>query len=104
MTYKLTDGDYVRTTDGLETCDNLDEIRQNVYMVLYAERGKFYPNKEFGSQIRQNTQLPRTPYARAYAMQALDGMDGVFVTGVMPLSDKSQIYFRINGTSKWVIV
>lgn len=81
MTYGLINGDYVRGVDGkLLTVDGVREVLQNVMLQLTATRGRFYPNKDFGSDLKTKMQAPPEAYALAYARQALGDTDGVFVT------------------------
>lgn len=53
MTNKIIDGDYVKSNGAarLQTVDYIDEVLQNAKIILTARRGKFYPNKDFGSLI-----------------------------------------------------
>lgn len=48
-------------------------------MLLLTPIGKFYPNKNFGSKIKSSLLPPVNEYAAAYAREALDRIDGVFV-------------------------
>lgn len=81
MTDKIVNGDYVLSGDsnGLEQVDYIDEVVQNARILLYTQRGRFYPNKNFGSYLGSALPQPSDEYALAYARMALEGLDGVFV-------------------------
>lgn len=76
---KLENGSYVKLqNDELEKVDYIDELIQNAILCLTTNRGKFYPNKNFGSrlyEIKKTSSL----LALAYARQAVKELDGVFV-------------------------
>lgn len=82
MTEKIANGDYVMqdNSDNVQSVEYIDEVVQAIKMRLVAQRGKFYPNKDFGSFLRQELPQPEEEYALAYARQALEGLDGVFVS------------------------
>lgn len=81
MADRLIDGDYQinDSHDGLVQCDYTDELLQDAYILLNAKRGEFYPNKDFGSKISTIDSEPMDEYLRAFAQQALDRLDGVYV-------------------------
>ncbi len=81
MTEKIVNGDYVKNNEktGLITVEYIEELLQNILIVLNTRRGKFYPDKDFGSNISKINSQPYSDYAAAYARQALDSIDGVFV-------------------------
>ena len=83
MTDRLINGDYAIAPNqkALVSCDYIDELVQNAYILLSAKLGRFYPNKSFGSRINELTSLqqPIDEYAEAYARQALAQLDGVYV-------------------------
>lgn len=94
MTAKLVNGDYQIIDNDLVTVDYIDEILQNVFLALNAKRGKFYPNKSFGSRIHSINQQPYDEYALCYARQAVDEIDGVYIKSVKH-QDK-QIIFTVS--------
>ncbi len=79
MISRLENGDYVKGENGaLETVELAEELLQNAFITLKAKRGRFYPNKNFGSRIYEINGEPFSEYALSYARQALDETDGVF--------------------------
>lgn len=100
MTNRIVDGDYIKThLDRLETIDNEQELIQTAGQILYARRGSFYPNKDFGSMIRLGElKKPELEYALSYARQALDTLDGVYVKSVNSESDGLVFDLMINET------
>ena len=94
MTYRLIDGDYALDGNGgIATVSGREALLQNAVQALTARRGRFYPNKEFGSRIREELQEPENAYALAFAQQALDAMHGVFVTKAE--KNGNRIIFRL---------
>lgn len=106
MTYKLVNGDYEKAegSKDLEKCEYIDELLQSISMVLYARRGGFYPNKDFGSSIRTALSEPKAGYIAAYARQALEGIDGVFVKEAEPNPGSVRITLMINDTERRVSI
>lgn len=81
MTNKIVNGDYVKCADktDLQRVEYIDEVLQNIKLLLTASRGSFYPNKNFGSNLKRINAQPFEEYALAYARQALQCVDGVRV-------------------------
>ena len=64
-------------------------------VALRAERGRFYPDKSFGSQLSRLTP-PVNAYALAYARQALAETDGVFAVKAEKNGGMVQVTLLIN--------
>ena len=75
--------------------EGLIRALKNAFIVLTAERGKFYPNKSFGSRL-QTVKEPAAAYALAYAREALDGMDGVYALKAEPMGRVIQVTLLVN--------
>ncbi len=105
MASKLIDGDYQRDENGnAVTVEYIDELLQNAFVTLSTRRGRFYPNKNFGSRIKENDALPKDEYIFAYAVEALDKIDGVTVKGVSVENGEAKIKLKVNGLEKEVKV
>lgn len=80
MTELIVDGDYLPVSDGgdLQMTEDMEQVIQEVLMHLTIRRGKFYPNKDYGTAL-ESSMLPFDKYALACARQALDEFDGVCV-------------------------
>ncbi len=63
---------------------------------IKARRRKFYPNKNFGSFIKDINTEPYEQWALAFANQALDGLDGVYAVGVRSAQDGTVLKLMIN--------
>ena len=96
ITNKLIDGDYRKENGRLSEIDLISEVLQNVFVTLSVERGKFYPNKNFGSSISNITNEPMEQYALAFARQALDDTDGVYVLDAVIKSGTAELTVLIN--------
>lgn len=104
MTQRILNGDYVKDIDtqGLQTVEYMDELVQVIKMLLITHRGQFYPNKDFGSMLRCELPAPAQEYALAYARQALEGLDGVFVRSANVQNGIIIVDLVINGEEKQV--
>lgn len=60
----------------------IDELASSVAFLLNVKRGSFYPNKNFGSYLSSKVIEPKCEYALAFARQAVDGIDGVYIKSV----------------------
>ena len=78
MTEKITNGDYVKDGNGLAEIRYIEELLQDVSLSLQALRGSFYPDKNYGSQLRSSADKCEAR-AVCYARQALSGFDGIYV-------------------------
>lgn len=91
MEYKLNNGAYTVDENGnLIGIEYIEQVLQNVSLMLSANRGKFYPDKNFGSSISKND---ASLQALAYARQALSELDGVCVKSA--LMDNDSIIFSL---------
>ena len=79
MTNKIVNGDYVVSGGTAEQTEYIDELLQNIKILLTADRGSFYPDKNFGSSIKASGSKLTNQHALLYARQALDTLDGVYV-------------------------
>ncbi|MBQ7202855.1 MAG: hypothetical protein IJS03_02425 [Eubacterium sp.] len=108
MADKLTNGDYtiVSGEKALEQIDYINELLQNAFVLLKAKRGRFYPNKDFGSLIYSLDTGNPEKYIEAFAQQALDKLDGVFVKSAVVDSQSGAILINllINDTQGQVII
>lgn len=104
MALKLENGDYVKNAQSgiFERVEYIDELLQSCFVALNTLRGRFYPNKSFGSRIRQGLSLPENEYAFALACQALEGLDGVIVKAARVENGNALISLIINGKEKEV--
>ncbi|MGN0527867.1 MAG: hypothetical protein ACI4IE_01945 [Eubacterium sp.] len=104
MTEKLVNGDYVKSSEksGLEKTEFIDEIVQSVILILTAHRGKFYPDKNYGSLLSDIICAPQDEYALCYARQALDSIDGVFVKKAQTVQDRYIFDLIINDEERQV--
>ncbi len=62
--------------------DCIDVALKEIVMAFNTAKGSFYPDKNYGSRIKDATRLPIEFYVLCYARQALYGMNGVFVKSV----------------------
>lgn len=103
MTLKLVNGDYVKDDNNkLEAIEYIDEVLQNATILLNANRGKFYPNKNFGSHIEKINSQPYDEYALAFARQALAVIDGVCVKSANRIGNLLTLDLTINNEERQV--
>lgn len=106
MAYKLVNGDYI-ISPGKSTpdeCFYIDELAQNAFVLLTTKRGKFYPNKDFGSLIYAIDESLKAAYLDAAARQAVDSLDGVYIKNVSYSGNDAVIVLTANDTERTVII
>lgn len=105
MSYKLVNGDYIKSEDGkIVTAELCEELLQNAIAAIKAHRGKFYPNKNFGSMLYSAKRGINSSFAEALARQALDEIDGVFVEKAETDNDYITIYLAVNDEKRTVSI
>lgn len=101
MTEKLTNGDYSQNGEStLDTVEQIEEILQNAAVCLAAQRGRFYPNKDFGMRFVSAEKEPFDKYLLSFARQALSCVDGVVVKSVRITSEKFIFNLLINDNER----
>ncbi len=102
MIQKIQNGRYVDSPDGgLEKVDYMEQLLQNVVFHLNTQRGKFYPDKDFGSNIKQSS-VCNAALALAYARQAVDDLDGVYVKSCVYENDGFSFCILLNDEERLV--
>ena len=86
----------------IENEQHIDELARSIKFLLNARRGKFYPNKNYGSLLRDIFLEPKSEYALSYARQALDGIDGVYVKSAKLRNNNYIFSLIINGYEREV--
>lgn len=74
------------------TTDEIEKLLSDCLCALYCPRKRFYPKKDYGSQIRCFQDLSEK-YLLAYARQGLSDFDGVYVKSVN--KEQSGITFNL---------
>lgn len=82
MTEKIENGDYVYENGMLQTLEHTKAVLQSLQILLQCPRGKYYPNKNFGSHIPEMKIQAPNDLVLAYARQAVSEIDGVFIKSV----------------------
>jgi len=83
MTNKIENGDYVKTENsGVLQIDYIEEVLQNVWLAMCCERGRFYPDKDYGSHLKESLLFPKEQYILAFARQSAEDLDGVYIKSV----------------------
>lgn len=75
------------------------ELIKSCERALKTKRYSFYPNKDFGSEI---TAAVSEEALLAYARQALDGLDGVYVKSARFDGDRAVFLLCINNGEREV--
>ena len=105
LSCRLIDGEYEKDSQGkLIKAEYTDALLQKALLLIEAKRGRFYPDKDFGSRIDEINIEPFEEYALSYIRQALDGLDGTFVTEAKKDSEALKIRLIINDEEKEVIL
>ena len=103
MTEKITNGDYVKGGSGLAEVQYIEELLQNAVIALQTLRGGFYPDKNFGSQLRA-VQEKNEALAACCARQALSGFDGVFVKSAKINDNGYSFTILVNDQERQVLI
>lgn len=80
--------------------DTIEETLKNAVRCLTVKRGRFYPDKNFGSKIKisqNNAEI------LAYARQSVDGLDGVFVKSAVKNNNSVTFILTVDGKERSVI-
>lgn len=99
MTAEIVNKDYIKNGTTLKETEYSDELLQNIAVVLRAERGRFYPDKNFGAHI-----FSTADYALAFARQALYGLNGVYIKSAEETQNGFDFTVIINHSERQVFV
>lgn len=91
MVAKIENGDYMLRNHALNSVNYYDALCQSARMIMLIPRGKYYPDKNFGSYIYSVSDLSFEDKLLTYARQALLEFYGVFVKSVS-VTDKEITY------------
>ena len=103
MTEKIINGDYVKNGDGLAEVQYIEELLQNAVLALTAIRGAFYPDKNFGSRLK-NAGEKSEALAACYARQALSGFDGVYIKSAKINENGYEFAVLVNDEERQVLI
>ncbi|MDE6110732.1 MAG: hypothetical protein K2F65_02325 [Eubacterium sp.] len=87
MTPEILNGDYVKSGNAIKEIEHLDALLQDVALNIRAERGSFYPDKNFGSHIFSCKNMDEA-YPLIFARQAVSSISGVYIKSVK-MNDKN---------------
>lgn len=81
-----------------------DTVLADCITALVCPAGEFYPNKNYGSRIKQIIKNTNEKELLCYARQALAGMDGVYVKNVK-IQDNSILFsIMINDEERQAVI
>ena len=103
MTEKIINGDYVQDGAGLAEVQYIEELLQNAVIALQTLRGSFYPDKNFGSQLRNFSEVNEA-LAACCARQALSGFDGVLIKSAKATGDGYEFNLLVNDRERQVLI
>lgn len=103
MTPEISNGDYVKNGKTLREIEHMDELLQEVALNIRAERGRFYPDKNFGSHIC-NFKDADNDYIAGLAAQAVSCMDGVYIKSVKRIDHNLEFTVIINNLERQVLI
>lgn len=105
-TYKLENGDYVKRddTEDFQSVAFVDRLEQCMKTALQTQRGRFYPDKNFGSHIRSAVRSENAERVLAYARQTAECFDGVYVKEAVLENKKATVILIINGDERSVSI
>lgn len=103
MTEKITNGDYVQDGDGMAEVQYIEELLQNAALALGALRGNFYPDKNYGAQLRSAAKKSEAE-AVGFARQALSGFDGLYIKSAKITDNGYEFTLTVNGRERQVLI
>lgn len=105
MGNKIENGDYVFENGKAATADLTQQILQDLRTALFCRRGRFYPNKEFGSTAAAAAEkYPANETLLAAARSCLENYDGVLVKNASVENGQAQLTLAFYGLEKEVTV
>lgn len=85
----------------IDTADEIEKLLSDCLCALYCPRKRFYPKKDYGSQIRCYQDL-NEKYLLAYARQGLSDFDGVYVKSAKKEQEGITLNLLINDEERTV--
>lgn len=82
MVSKIENGDYMLRNHALNSANYYEALAQSARMLMIIPRGRYYPDKNFGSYLYSVSDLSFEDKLLTFARQALLEFDGVFVKSV----------------------
>lgn len=87
-----------------ESGEYTETIYQDIARAIQTERGAFYPDKNYGSELRRIKEEPAVLYALCLARNAVYGMNGVYITKAQQADGGFNFTVVINDTEREVFV
>lgn len=81
--------------------ERIERLSENFLLALRTKRGRFYPDKNFGSKV--NADLSENEIL-AYIRQAVSTLDGVCVKSVEKIGKKVTFNLMLNEEERQVII
>lgn len=103
MTPEISNGDYVKSGNTLKEIDFIDELLQDIALNLKTARGRFYPDKNFGSDIFSLNAKDEI-YAACLARQAVSNINGVYIKSVKIIDKNFEFTVIINNLERKVLI
>lgn len=91
-------------TDKIKENEQLYEILESCLTAIGCPRGEFYPNKNFGSQLKKYSSQITERQALDFARQAVKDIDGVMVKSAEILKNTAVFTILINNEEGQVTV
>lgn len=82
----------------------IDNILVNCITAMKCPRGKYYPDKNFGSHILECSKNTENQELLAYARQAVSDIDGVYVKSVQTSGEQAVFTLLINDRQRQVTI
>lgn len=103
MTNKTENGGYVPDgAAGILQVDYIEELLQNAVLAMKCSRGSFYPDKNYGSLLKNSIKAPAEQYVLAFARQAVECLDGVYVKSAQMNNNIAVLTVLLNNEERQV--
>ena len=103
MTPEISNGDYVKNGTALKEVEHMQVLLQDVALNLKAQRGGFYPDKNFGSHILLSVNQDER-YIASLARQAVSGINGVYIKSAKIKNEQYEFTVIINNLERQVLI
>ena len=103
MTPEISNGDYVKNGNSLKEIEHIDELLQDIALNIRAERGGFYPDKNFGSHIFSSKSRDGGCIL-SLARQAVANINGVYIKSAKINNGYFEFTVIINNLERQVLI
>lgn len=84
--------------------ETIENVLKEVVSTLQTVRGEFYPDKNYGSNLKNINKMPFDFYALTFAKQALYDKKGIYVKSANVKNNTYEFNILFNGEERQVLI